>query len=43
MSAEESQAIINVTEDGGVTKKILEEGQGDAPSNGQEVHGMKAS
>ena len=35
---EQKSDYINVTEDGGVKKKILKEGKGEMPANGNEVH-----
>ena len=35
---EQKQDYINITEDGGVKKKILKEGNGEAAKEGVEVH-----
>ena len=38
MTEEKKEEYINVTEDGGVKKKILKEGKGELPTQGNEVH-----
>ena len=38
MTEEKKADYINITEDGGVKKKILKEGKGDLPTEGSEVH-----
>ena len=38
MTEEKKADYINITEDGGVKKKILKEGKGDLPTEGNEVH-----